>query len=329
MPKPSVGPRSFGRARHAALQLVLGLKSTYAALPLERKGAQALSHGVTEEGMKGTKVKWPLIGVVGVAAAVFVGAGYGVMMVQIQHCRSGQACSGEGAGRICGQETHCWTTWHATSGDNSVLDRTGNIGGRPPISLPRVVPDDNSDATMDCWKNITNNTIKRSPFPQRYDGRDHDGVDIASTSANYGHGEPIRSLGAGYVSEASTSGPNGNFVRVVQGDGNEVTYIHLLDYQVEEGEKISVGQQLGRMNCTGYCGGKPGDSSYQKVSATHIHVQVRRLSDKKLLDAWDLYGGENCSASTLPTPPGGGPGGMCLLADDEVSPVSPSAKHCP
>ncbi len=122
---------------------------------------------------------------------------------------------------------------------------------------------------------------------------------------------PMYSLGAGYVVQAGSTSLNGNYVRVAQGDGNTVTYIHLLSRSVATGDEVGVGTKLGEMNCTGDCGGAAGSPERGKINHTHVHIQVKRTDDSSAyLDAIDLYGGEGCSAAPTPSP---GPGQQCPL----------------
>lgn len=179
-----------------------------------------------------------------------------------------------------------------------------------PLQIGYRMFDRDQDGTMDCWKSITTAAEISSPFPVRYNGGKHNGIDFTSETENSGHGAPVRSLATGYISEVGYDQFNGNYVRVAQADGHEATYIHLLDHSVVRDEAVSVGQQIGRMNCTGKCG---FGANFQTVGATHVHVQIKDSSGE-VWDAADLYGGEQCTTNTSTNPPpgtgtGGGPGG--------------------
>lgn len=224
--------------------------------------------------------------------------------VLIEHCVSAEACVTNQAGeRQCQPQTVCWRIFEPTYGPPNFTDP---IEYFPSISVPQKGLDTNLDAVMDCWKDITDMARVSSGFPLRNDGKTkHNGIDVVSDTANYGRGAPIRSLGAGYVTEAKYSTLNGNYVRVMQGDGNEATYIHLLSLAVKDGDKVGVGDLLGAMNCTGSCG--PPDN-IGTISNTHVHVQVRDGRSNKLLDPRDMYGGRNCVSrrNSGPPPPSGG-----------------------
>ena len=221
---------------------------------------------------------------------------------QVQHCRTTETCTGSGSARSCSSGQVCWNTWEFTPVPPFVSDPIIN---RPGVNLPWRPPDVDSDATTDCWKNVTIGANGSSGFPYRNDGTTaHNGIDVTSTAPNYGRGAPVGSLGAGYVREVGFSEANGNFVRVDQGDGNTVTYIHLLQYNVRKDQEVRVGTQIGEMNCTGNCGATQGPER-GKINHTHVHIQVKRTNDPSMfLDAMDLYGGENCSVSpnSDPTP---------------------------
>lgn len=258
-----------------------------------------------------------------VVATSLIGPESAEAAIKVEHCRSGEACTGTGSSRSCRTSLICWSTWHVGP---SVADHTDRIDGRPSIDIPPRPMDENIDAVMDCWKNVTDQGSVSSPFPYRNDGRQHNGIDVTSGLPNYGRGAPVRSMGAGYVIEVGndTASPNGRFVRVAQGDGNTATYIHLLDVQVAVGHKLNVGQQLGRMNCTGYCG---PDNDRGRIQSTHVHIQIRKTADGTYLDPIDLYGGEACSASSGDD--GGPPSDdYCPTIYTRAINYAPNARNC-
>lgn len=248
--------------------------------------------------------------------SIFTFSPAGHAQVIHHHCRSGQTCYTHEGTRICAPVTHCWFTLDQSFG--IYTDPEGYAGG---IGLPITDSDQQPDAAMDCWKGVTTLARLTSGFPLRNDGTTpHNGIDVASDAGNYGHGAPVKSLGAGYVSEVGASGANGNFIRIRQADGIEITYIHLLDSQTADGgslqisQKVWAGTQIGRMNCTGNCGGVVGDPNRGSITKTHVHIQARRLEDGKLVSPTDLYGGESCvvgggSGGSSGGGSGGGPGG--------------------
>jgi murein DD-endopeptidase MepM/ murein hydrolase activator NlpD len=212
---------------------------------------------------------------------------------------------------------------------------TDPIVGNPGVNVPDQLVDQDIDAVTDCWKNVTAKARLSSGFPYRNDGlTPHNGVDVVSDSSNYGRGAPIGSLGAGYVKEVGSSAANGNFVRVDQGDGNTVTYIHLLKYLVTPGQIVGVGTKLGEMNCTGNCGGQPGDPSYQSLTSTHVHIQVKLTNDSNAYkSAVELYGGANCTAKADWGSKPQEPPQQCLLVSSDNLQMLPNSKdpiiYCP
>src|SRR5690606_16335419 len=230
-------------------------------------------------------------------------------------CVTATTCAGGATN--CRSERYCWTVWEYFPSDTYITDR---ILDNPGVDVPRKTVDEDQDAVTDCWKNVTSAARLSSGFPYRNNGvTPHNGVDVVSDTSNYGRGAPIGSLGAGYVREVGSSAANGNFVRVDQGDGNTVTYIHMLTTNVTTGQKVYVGTKLGTMNCTGYCGGRPGDPGYQSITSVHVHIQVRRTDDSDAYQsAAELYGGPSCVATagwaSLPQDPPQ----QCLVSSDGV-----------
>ncbi|GAB3730628.1 hypothetical protein GCM10028862_10120 [Luteimonas pelagia] len=241
-----------------------------------------------------------------IAALGMLGAGQAARAQQlVQHCRSGNTCMVIDGIRSCGTVSHCWFTLHRF--DAIFTEPEGIAGG---IRIPRRELDLQPDAVMDCWKDMTPDARLTSGFPYRNDGvTPHNGIDVASDSGNYGHGAPVRSLGAGVVHASGFTRANGNFVRIDQGNGFRVTYIHLLDYATEDGallqagDVVGVGMVIGHMNCTGNCGGGWSSPYRGTLSKTHVHVEARRLDDERLADPIQLHGGQGCGTSS------GGEGG--------------------
>lgn len=97
-----------------------------------------------------------------------------------------------------------------------------------------------------------------------YDGPEwHPGIDIGS----------LRSLevtaAAPGVVEAIGYAPGfegyGNVVMIDMGNRLEALYAHLAQIDVEVGEQVATGQELGLAGCTGICTG------------THLHLELRSL----------------------------------------------------
>lgn len=106
------------------------------------------------------------------------------------------------------------------------------------------------------WRWPSGGTVT-SEYGQRW-GRLHAGIDIAA-----GHGAAITAARGGTVASAGRSGNFGNLVTVDHGGGVVTAYAHLSSISVSSGERVSAGQRLGGMGCTGRCTG------------THLHFEVR------------------------------------------------------
>jgi len=88
--------------------------------------------------------------------------------------------------------------------------------------------------------------------------RIHTGVDIGADE-----GDPIRSADGGVVVSAGWLGGYGNATIVDHGGGIATLYAHQSRISVSEGERVSRGQVIGRVGCTGTCTGD------------HLHFEVR------------------------------------------------------
>jgi len=95
-----------------------------------------------------------------------------------------------------------------------------------------------------------------SPFGMRW-GRLHTGIDIGADT-----GTPIKAAAAGTVSLAGPTGGYGNFVCIAH-----VTlttcYGHQSEILTHLGARVSRGEVIGRVGCTGHCTGP------------HLHFEVR------------------------------------------------------
>ncbi len=241
-----------------------------------------------------------------------------------QTCRASEVCSTHEGVRYCRKEQHCWWQASGISTTGIYLKPEGASGAG--AFAPGQPFDRLNDGQMDCWKSVTNGASQSSGFPLRNNGVDaHNGIDVISSE---GRGAPIRNMGIGVVSEIGSDkdSRNGIFLRVKQENGVEMTYIHLLDVApgLAVQSKVPVGSMLGRMNCTGDCGGPSGSPNYQQPSSTHVHIQAKRIADGELLDPTALHGGPTCSTtsesdgSTGGSGPGGSTGGCtATICTDE------------
>ena len=98
---------------------------------------------------------------------------------------------------------------------------------------------------------------RSDPFERRL--RMHEGIDLAAPS-----GTPIYSTAEGTVLRAGWhSGGYGNLVEVDHGRGIVTRYAHLSAVIVRAGDRVTRGQQVGRMGSTG------------RSTGSHLHYEVR------------------------------------------------------
>ncbi len=96
-----------------------------------------------------------------------------------------------------------------------------------------------------------------SGFGMRW-GSMHEGVDIAVPT-----GTPIRAAASGTVAIAAPTGGYGNYTCVDHGGGLSTCYGHQESFAVSAGQRVSQGQVIGYVGCTGHCFGP------------HVHFEVR------------------------------------------------------
>jgi murein DD-endopeptidase MepM/ murein hydrolase activator NlpD len=107
----------------------------------------------------------------------------------------------------------------------------------------------------------------------------HTGIDFRGET-----GDSIYATAAGTVSASGWSGGYGRMVEVDHGNGLATRYGHLSQITVAVGEKVRVGQEVGRMGSTG------------RSTGPHLHYETRidgeAVDPQKFLDAGaKLYGG--------------------------------------
>ena len=87
----------------------------------------------------------------------------------------------------------------------------------------------------------------------------HQGIDLAAPV-----GTPIYATAEGTVNEAGyNSGGYGNLIKLDHGKGIETRYGHLSAIMVKAGQRVTRGQQIGRMGSTG------------RSTGSHLHYEVR------------------------------------------------------
>jgi murein DD-endopeptidase MepM/ murein hydrolase activator NlpD len=87
----------------------------------------------------------------------------------------------------------------------------------------------------------------------------HPGFDLAATS-----GTEVAAAAGGTVVHAGPAGTYGNLVTVRHDNGFETRYAHLSEVDVQVGDVVQAGAELGKVGTTGYSTGP------------HLHFEVRR-----------------------------------------------------
>jgi murein DD-endopeptidase MepM/ murein hydrolase activator NlpD len=94
--------------------------------------------------------------------------------------------------------------------------------------------------------------------PVHGDRRPHLGVDYAAPT-----GTPVRSVADGVVSFVGRQGGYGNVVFIQHRDNKVTVYAHLSRMDVRNGQRVSQGDNIGAVGCTGTCTGP------------HLHFEYR------------------------------------------------------
>ncbi|HEX6011679.1 MAG TPA: M23 family metallopeptidase, partial [Geminicoccaceae bacterium] len=89
-------------------------------------------------------------------------------------------------------------------------------------------------------------------------GRNHDGIDIAAPT-----GTPVRAAACGTVSLAGQQSGYGNMVCITHTSQFSTCYAHLSRFGVTDGARVTQGQVIGYVGCTGSCTGP------------HLHFETR------------------------------------------------------
>ena len=85
----------------------------------------------------------------------------------------------------------------------------------------------------------------------------HKGIDLAIA-----YGTPVLAAEAGTVTRAGYYGDAGNCIYIDHGDGLQTRYAHMSELNVQVGDEVKRGQQIGRVGSTGYSTGP------------HLHFEV-------------------------------------------------------
>jgi murein DD-endopeptidase MepM/ murein hydrolase activator NlpD len=112
-------------------------------------------------------------------------------------------------------------------------------------------------------KPVTGQLDVTSPFGVRRDPflgtpAMHTGVDLAGE-----RGEPVHATAAGTVAIAGRDGGYGNLVEIDHGNGLSTRYGHLSEIDVKVGQKVRIGQVIGKIGSTG------------RSTGPHLHYETR------------------------------------------------------
>jgi murein DD-endopeptidase MepM/ murein hydrolase activator NlpD len=122
-------------------------------------------------------------------------------------------------------------------------------------------------ADVPVRKPVTGAIDMSSPFGVRTDpfnGRAamHTGIDLRGE-----RGEPVHATAAGKVSIAGRDGGYGNLVEINHGNGLSTRYGHLSEIDVKVGQKVHIGQVIGKIGSTG------------RSTGPHLHYETRINGD--------------------------------------------------
>jgi len=167
------------------------------------------------------------------------------------------------------------------SGDNESFER-----GLLRVNLARSDAERLSTAlvTVPIRKPVTGEIDLSSPFGVRMDPFVHEAAMHTGLDFRGDLGEAIHATAAGTVTVAGWSGGYGKMVEVDHGNGLATRYAHLSAIDVKVGDKVRIGDIVGRLGSTG------------RSTGPHLHYETRingeAVNPQKFLDAgFRLYGG--------------------------------------
>ncbi len=133
-------------------------------------------------------------------------------------------------------------------------------------------------------KPVTGEIDLSSPFGVRMDPFVHEAAMHTGLDFRGEMGEPIHATAAGTVTVAGWTGGYGKMVEIDHGNGLATRFGHLSEIDVNVGEKIRIGQVVGKLGSTG------------RSTGPHLHYETRingePVNPQRFLDAGDkLFGG--------------------------------------
>jgi murein DD-endopeptidase MepM/ murein hydrolase activator NlpD len=109
--------------------------------------------------------------------------------------------------------------------------------------------------------------------------RQHNGVDYSAPA-----GTPVRSVGDGTVQFAGWQNGYGNVVEVEHGGGRNTMYAHLSRIDVNKGQRIQQGQNLGAVGATGWATGPHLHFEFRVGGVHQDPLALARAAEKLTLD---------------------------------------------
>jgi murein DD-endopeptidase MepM/ murein hydrolase activator NlpD len=138
--------------------------------------------------------------------------------------------------------------------------------------------------TVPVRKPVTGEIDLTSPFGIRMDPFIHEAAMHTGLDFRGEIGEPIHATAAGTIAIAGWTGGYGKMVEIDHGNGLATRYGHLSEIDVSVGDKVRIGQVIGKLGSTG------------RSTGPHLHYETRvngeAVNPQKFLDAGDkLFGG--------------------------------------
>ncbi len=110
---------------------------------------------------------------------------------------------------------------------------------------------------------MTGEIDKTSPFGVRIDPFVHEAAMHTGMDFRGDVGDPIHATAAGTVTKAGWDGGYGQMVEIDHGNGLATRYGHLSEIDVAVGDKVRIGQVIGRLGSTG------------RSTGPHLHYETR------------------------------------------------------
>ncbi|HXW41239.1 MAG TPA: M23 family metallopeptidase [Xanthobacteraceae bacterium] len=154
------------------------------------------------------------------------------------------------------------------------------------VNLVRSEADQLGDAlrTLPIRKPVTGALDETSPFGVRMDPFNHEAAMHTGIDFRGDVGEPVHATAAGTVTIAGWDAGYGKMVEIDHGNGLASRYAHLSEIDVSVGDKVRIGEIVGRIGSTG------------RSTGPHLHYETRvngeAVNPQKFLNAGDrLFGG--------------------------------------